>query len=161
MNARINAFSTPSQPPHGDQEEKEGSLGSGGSRIAGSRRLPLFPLKKEQTRAELFHRKKLTVHSDFPLKDIACVLLAQTKDAKIVRVIGCQVTRTWIHTLLKHLANARHDNKRKTVPLPECTLLRLSFVAIFLKDSSCLAESYCIAISILAFPSLSSGSLSP
>ncbi len=48
INVRKNAFSTPSQPPHGDQEEKEGSLGSGGSRIAGSRRLPLFPLKKEQ-----------------------------------------------------------------------------------------------------------------
>ncbi len=27
------------------------------------------------------------MHADFPLKDIACVLLAQTKDAKIVCVI--------------------------------------------------------------------------
>ncbi len=34
----------------------------------------------------------------FPLKDIACVLLAQTKDAKIVCVIGFQITRTRIHT---------------------------------------------------------------
>ncbi len=34
-------------------------LGSGGSRIAGSRRLPLFPRKRDRTRAELFllHRK--------------------------------------------------------------------------------------------------------
>ncbi len=93
-------------------------LGSGGSQIAGSRRLPLFPRKEGQTRAELFHRKRLTVHLDFPLKDIACVLLAQTKDAKI----GCQITRTRIHTLLKHLASARHDNREKTVLLPDCTL---------------------------------------
>ncbi len=34
----------------------------------------------------------------FPLKDIACVLLAQTKDAKIVCVIGFQIMRTRIHT---------------------------------------------------------------
>ncbi len=71
---------------------------------------------------ELFHREQLTMHADFPLKDIACVLLAQTKDATIVCVIGCQITRTRIHTLFKCLASARHDNKRKTVLLPECTL---------------------------------------
>ncbi len=37
-------------------------------------------------------------------------------------VIGCQITRTWIHTLLKRLASARHDNREKTVLLPDCTL---------------------------------------
>ncbi len=31
--------------------------------------------------------EKENLHADFPLKDIACVLLAQTKDAKIVCVI--------------------------------------------------------------------------
>ncbi len=61
------------------------------------------------------------MHADFPLKDIACVLLAQTKDAKTVCVIGCQITRTRIHTLLKHLASAR-DDREKTVLLPDCTL---------------------------------------
>ncbi len=73
-------------------------------------------------RAELFHRKKAQVHADFPLKDIACVLFAHTKDAKIVCVIVCQITRTRIHTLLKRLASARHDNREKTVLLPDCTL---------------------------------------
>ncbi len=73
-------------------------------------------------RAELYYRKKLTVHADFLLKDIACVLFVQTKDEKIVCVIGCQITRTRIHTLLKCLASARHDNREKTVLLPECTL---------------------------------------
>ncbi len=64
-------------------------------------------------RAELFHREPLTMHADCPLKDIVCVLLAQTKDATIVCVIGCQITRTRIHTLLERLASARHDNKGK------------------------------------------------
>ncbi len=62
------------------------------------------------------------MYADCPLKDIACVLLAQSKDATVVCVNGCQITRTRIHTLPKRLASARHDNKRKTVFLPECTL---------------------------------------
>ncbi len=56
------------------------------------------------------------MHADCPLKDIACVLFAQTKDATIVCVIGCQITRTRIHTLLERLASARHDNKGKLYP---------------------------------------------
>ncbi len=84
-------------------------LGSGGYRIAGSRRLPLFPRKEGQTRTELSHMRQLIVHADCPLKDIACVLFAQTTDATIVCVIGCQITRTRIHTLLERLASARHD----------------------------------------------------
>ncbi len=88
-------------------------LGHGGSRIAGCRRLTLFPRKEGQTRAELFHREPLTMHAVCPRKDIACVLLAQTKDATIMCVIGCQITRTRIHTLLERLASARHDNKGK------------------------------------------------
>ncbi len=50
------------------------------------------------------------------------MLFAQTKDAKIVCVIGCQITRTRIHTLLKRLASVRHDNREKTVLFPDCTL---------------------------------------
>ncbi len=50
------------------------------------------------------------------------MLFAQTKDAKIVCVIGCQIMRTRIHTLLKRLACVRHDNRAKTVLLPDCTL---------------------------------------
>ncbi len=57
----------------------------------------------------------------FPLKDIACVLLAQTKDAKIVCVIGNNED-TDPHTSWR-LASARHDIK-ETVFLPECTFLQ-------------------------------------
>ncbi len=86
---------------------------NGGSWIAGSRRLPLFPRKEGQARAELPHREPLTMHANRPLKDIACVLHAQTKDATVVCVIGCQITRTRIHTLPKRLASARHSRVRK------------------------------------------------
>ncbi len=78
---------------------------------------PSFLEKRDRRELSFF-----TVHADFSLKDIACVLLAQTKDAKIVCVIGCQITRTRIHTLLKRLASPRHDNREKTVLLPDCTL---------------------------------------
>ncbi len=88
-------------------------LGNGGSWIAGSRRLPLFPRKEGQARAELPHREPLTMHANRPLKDIACVLHAQTKDATVVCVIECQITRTRIHTLPKRLASARHSRVRK------------------------------------------------
>ncbi len=88
-------------------------LGNGGSWIAGSRRLPLFPRKEGQARAELPHREPLTMHANRPLKDIACVLHAQTKDATVVCVIGCQITRTRIHTLPKRFASARHSRVRK------------------------------------------------
>ncbi len=50
------------------------------------------------------------------------MLFAQTKDPKIVCAIGCQITRTRIHTLLKRLASVDHDNREKTVLLPDCTL---------------------------------------
>ncbi len=53
------------------------------------------------------------MHANRPLKDIACVLHAQTKDATVVCVIGCQITRTRIHTLPKRLASARHSRVRK------------------------------------------------
>ncbi len=61
------------------------------------------------------------MHANRPLKDIACVLHAQTKDATVVCVIGCQIARTRIHTLPKRLASARHSRK-KTVLLPVFTL---------------------------------------
>ncbi len=98
-------------------------LGNGGSWIAGSRRLPLFPRKEGQARAELPHREPLTTHANRPLKDIACVLHAQTKDATVVCVIGCQITRTRIHTLPKRLASARHSRVRN------CTLTRFTLHA--------------------------------
>ncbi len=97
-------------------------LSNGGLWIAGGRRLIFFPRKEGQMRVELFQREQLTVHADCPFKDIACMPLAQTKDATIVCVIGCQITRTRIHTLPKRLASARYDKTRKTVFLPECTL---------------------------------------
>ncbi len=61
------------------------------------------------------------MHANRPLKDIASVLYAQTKDATVVCVIGCQIARTRIHTLPKRLASARHSRK-KTVLLPVFTL---------------------------------------
>ncbi len=51
-----------------------------------------------------------------------CVLLAQTKDAKIMCVIRCQITRTRMHTSLKRLASARHSNSRNSFLPVECTL---------------------------------------
>ncbi len=61
------------------------------------------------------------MHANRPLKGIARVLYAQTKDATVVCVIGCQIARTRIHTLPKRLASARHSRK-KTVLLPVFTL---------------------------------------
>ncbi len=80
------------------------------------------PYSKRETDERLSHRKKLTVHAYCPLEDITCVLLAQTKDAKIVCVIRCQITRTRMHTSLKRLASARHSNSRKSFLPVECTL---------------------------------------
>ncbi len=62
-----------------------------------------------------FHREPLTMHAVCPRKDIACVLLAQTKTQQSC-FIGCQITRTRIHTLLERLASARHDNKENCIP---------------------------------------------
>ncbi len=85
-------------------------LGSGGSRIAGSRRLPLFP-RKGTGRERSFYIEKAHSARRFPLKDIACVLLAQTKDAKIVCVIAVGPDLS-THNL-KRLASARHLIERK------------------------------------------------
>ncbi len=82
---------------------------------------PSFLEKRDRRERSFFIEKRVRVHVDFPLKDIACVLFAQKKDAKIVCVIGCQITRTRIHTL-KRLASTRHDNREKTVLLPDCML---------------------------------------
>ncbi len=55
-------------------------------------------LKRGTGRERSFYIEKAHSARRFPLKDIACVLLAQTKDAKIVCVIGFQIARTRIHT---------------------------------------------------------------
>ncbi len=55
-------------------------------------------LKRGTGRERSFYIEKAHSARRFPLKDIACVLLAQTKDAKIVCVIGFQITRMGIHT---------------------------------------------------------------
>ncbi len=62
------------------------------------------------------------MQAECPAEDFKCMLLAQTKDAKIVCVIRCQITRTWIHTSLKRLASARHNNGRIPFLHIECTL---------------------------------------
>ncbi len=61
------------------------------------------PLSSERGtgRERSFYIEKAHSARRFPLKDIACVLLAQTKDAKIVCVIAVGpdfITRTRIHT---------------------------------------------------------------
>ncbi len=61
------------------------------------------PLSSERGtgRERSFYIEKAHSAHRFPLKDIACVLLAQTKDAKIVCVIAVGpdfITRTRIHT---------------------------------------------------------------
>ncbi len=78
--------------------------------------------EKRGRREQSFLIEKNSVHADCPLENIACVLLAQTKDAKIVCVIRCQITRTWTHTSLKRLASARHSNSRKSFLPVECML---------------------------------------
>ncbi len=54
--------------------------------------------KKGTGRERSFYIEKAHSARRFPLKDNVCVLLAQTKDAKIVCVIGFQIMRTRIHT---------------------------------------------------------------
>ncbi len=84
---------------------------------------PSFLEKEGQARAELPHREPLTMHANRPLKDIACVLHAQTKDATVVCVIGCQITRTRIHTLPNALLVLA------IVELENCTLTRFTLHA--------------------------------
>ncbi len=80
-------------------------------------------LEKRQMKVELSHGKMLTVHADCPSRTLrACMLLDQTKDAKTVYAIRCQITRTRIHKSLKGLASARHNNGRKSFLPVECTL---------------------------------------
>ncbi len=55
-----------------------------------------------------------SLHTDFPSRNIACVLLAQTKDARLC--VSSQIMRTRIHTLIERLASARHDNKENCIP---------------------------------------------
>ncbi len=78
--------------------------------------------KRETDRKMLSHGKMLTVHADCLLEDIACVLVAQTKDAKIVYVIRCHITRTRIHMSVKRLARAHHNNGRNLFLPIECML---------------------------------------
>ncbi len=71
------------------------------------------PLSSERGtgRERSFYIEKAHSARGFPLKDIACVLLAQTKDAKIVCVIA--VGPDFSTHNLKRLANARHLIERK------------------------------------------------
>ncbi len=59
---------------------------------------PSFLEKRDRRERSFFKRKSSQCTQIFTLKDIACVLLAQIKDAKIVCVIGCQIKRTQIHS---------------------------------------------------------------
>ncbi len=77
------------------------------------------PLSSERGkgRERSFYIEKAHSARRFTLKDIACVLLAQTKDAKIVCVIA--VGSDFSTRNLKRLASARHLIERN------CTLTRL------------------------------------
>ncbi len=71
------------------------------------------PLSSERGtgRERSFYIEKAHSARRFPLKDIACVLFAQTKDAKIVCVIA--VGPDFPTHNLKRLASARHLIERK------------------------------------------------
>ncbi len=69
-------------------------------------------------RERSFYIEKAHSARRFPLKDIACVLFAQTKDAKIVCMIA--VGPDFSTHNLKRLASARHLIEREN-----CTLTRL------------------------------------
>ncbi len=69
-------------------------------------------------RERSFYIEKAYSARRFPLKDIACVLFAQTKDAKIVCIIA--VGPDFSTHNLKRLASARHLIEREN-----CTLTRL------------------------------------
>ncbi len=74
---------------------------------------PSFLEKRDRRELSFLIESRSQCTQTAPLKDIACVLHAQTKDATVVCVIGCQITRTRIHTLPKRLASARHSRVRK------------------------------------------------
>ncbi len=78
--------------------------------------------KRDRRERSFFIEKSSQCMQISPSRTIACVFLAQTKNAKIVCVIEYQIARTRIHTLLKCLASARYDNRQKIVLLSECTL---------------------------------------
>ncbi len=74
---------------------------------------PAAPLSSDRGtgRERSFYIEKAHSARRFPLKDIACVLFAQTKDAKIVCIIA--VGPDFSTHNLKRLASARHLIERK------------------------------------------------
>ncbi len=85
---------------------------------------PSFLEKRDRRELSFLIESRSQCTQTAPSRTSRCVLHAQTKDATVVCVIGCQITRTRIHTLPKRLASARHSRVRKTVLLPDslCTL---------------------------------------
>ncbi len=77
-------------------------LGSGGSRIAGSRRLPLFP-RKGTGRERSFYIEKAHSARRFPLKDIACVRAPCPNKRRKDCVCHRGGSRFYPHTILNAL----------------------------------------------------------
>ncbi len=88
-------------------------LGSGGPESREADGCPSFLEKRDRERS-FFLENRSQYTQIAPSKDIVCVLLAQTKDATIVCVIGCSNNEERIpHTSWTLLLSARHDNKGK------------------------------------------------
>ncbi len=89
------------------------------SREAGG--CPSF-LKERDRRERSFFIEKSSQCTQISPSRTSCACFSPNKKLQRLCVIGCQIARTRIHTLLKRLASARHDYRWKTVLLLECTL---------------------------------------
>ncbi len=83
---------------------------------------PSFLEKRDRREQSFFIEKNSQCTQISPQGHRVCAPCPNKRCKNCVCVIGCQITRTRIHTLLKCLASAHHDNTRKTVFLPECTI---------------------------------------
>ncbi len=82
-----------------------------------------FLKKRDRREQGFFIETNSQCTRDFPSRTSCACSLPKQRRKDCVCVIGCQITRTRIHTLLKCLASARHDN-RELYQNAECTLNR-------------------------------------
>ncbi len=82
---------------------------------------PSFLEKRDRRERSYFIEKSSQCTQIFPSRTSRACSLPKQKTQRLCVSSGV-IMRTRIHTLLKRLASARHDNREKTVLLPECTL---------------------------------------
>ncbi len=78
-------------------------------------------LKRGTDESGAFRIKKLTVHAGCPSRTLRACSSPKQKTQRSC-VIRCQITRTRIHTSLKRLASACHNNGSKSFLPVECML---------------------------------------